>query len=179
MCPGIFAWDYVFLVFGLCSFLLNATVLGLGKYQTVKDLHLSTYILMAIVVFIELVVEVWYEGHADIFLAYNYFNIKIGVVVFEVFTDKHDWLEFSWCAEMPVFFVYLAARMGKQIYLYAVFHGGESQNAEIAFGVCSVVECLILLGAIRMLLRPGGASSTLTAPLVAADAREQELHARH
>lgn len=98
---------------------------------------------MVMVVLVELIVEIFYRGHAVSFLAFNYFNVKIGIEVYEVARDKH-WYNLQ-TRDIARFAFYLSCRMTIQIYYFAVYHRGWSMNTEIAYGVCSVGEIIILL----------------------------------
>ena len=135
--------NYLFIFFGLLRFWGNAFVLFKGVFQHKDDLHLATFFLMVVVVLIELFCEEMFAGHADSFLAFNYFNIKLGVEVYEVARDAHWYTLPFW--DVLQFAFYLSCRMTIQIYYFATYHRGGSATLEMVYGVCSACEFIVLM----------------------------------
>jgi hypothetical protein len=134
-------WDYFCIVLVWIAYCGNTIVVYLGRHVNYTDAHLSFFIIMAVLLFIDLLVEIPYHGTGNAFSAFNYFNAKVGIVVFEIFVDEHwDKICFDNFWGSLLFFFFMVAKIGRQVYYYAVYNGGWSANIEIAFMVFAVID---------------------------------------
>jgi hypothetical protein len=133
--------SYIFLFLSAVGQWSNYWVVYNGRFRHKRDVHLSTFLIMAISLFIEIIVELKYKHSAGSFMAFNYFNVKIGVVVFEIYEDTYCWTK---CDTNSILFFafYLAVRLARQIYYFAVFNEGWTENWEIVFGISGCLEAL-------------------------------------
>lgn len=150
---GVYVVDYLCIILVLIASLGNCFVVFCGRHTAYLDVHLGTFLTMAITLFVELFLGIFYRGNADAFAGFNYFNAKVGIVVYEIFIDKAG----GWTGDGGVldsiekfflFLFFLAAKLGRQLYYYAVFQAGWRENVEIAFIVFAVIEivcCALML----------------------------------
>jgi hypothetical protein len=133
--------DYFFICVVSFAYILQLIIISKAKCQRIHDAHLSVFFIMLVILFMDIILEmVYHHGAANTFAGYNYFSAKVGILVFELSRDCH-WHDIDvLSSDFLLFFVFLAAKLGKQVYYFAVYNKGWSAGMEQAFFVFALVE---------------------------------------
>jgi hypothetical protein len=146
----------------LISYTLANIIVFVGKYDRLGELHLGTLFLLSIFLFTEMLQLALLEGGIPGAFIFNYYNVKLSLMVFEIGYDKtwgRVWEEDK-RSDRAVFILFILSKLSKQLF-YNVPESFRYDPQwrpvyESWFGLSAVVECACL----AMILRKSLTTST-------------------
>jgi hypothetical protein len=136
----------------ILSYPANIALVSLAPYVNHKHLHLETLYLLSLVLVAELCqIQYQWQGHYHAYAVFLYFNIKVGLVIFEAYLDA-PWTDMDLSGTDPwIWLFFIGGKLVKQFY-YTTPQGirfgkpyGHSYSEMFWIGSTSELVCLLLM----------------------------------